>query len=335
MAQVPNRNDQLRRQVNAARNIFNVNHVLRKSSGNAVLANVPANPSPQPAYTATVRATYANAVLAEDFGDRCATFIQSLCGYAPGNVVSAACICSDDKNAPIFPNNTFGQYPESLQQFSGPFFAGGIGGYPFTGIVGTFAWSSHITDTGALFYYIQPHIGITAAGQVGFMIRQGQATNSATCGALNVAQQYVATGGAEPTFPGAFPFGEYDYQQYVLTENLYNANNGVVRTSLVNNYNTYQDSAANPNALGYGVRMKIATDATRDAAAAAFKANILPAAYNALFGANKSRDVFVSVGTFINVDDGYKAYIDSTSFERYNPDTEDYTNYTTAFNNGL
>jgi hypothetical protein len=335
MAQIPNRNDQLRSQINAARSIFSVNNVLRKNNGNAVLAQAATTPPIQPNYTTTVRLTYANAVLAEDFGDRCATFITSLCAYAPANVVSAACICSDDKNAPIFPGNAFGQYPESLQQFSGPFFAGGIGGYPFTGIVGTFAWSSHITDTGALFYYIQPHIGITAAGQVGFMIRQGQATNSATCGALNVAQQYVATGGAEPTFPGAFPFGEFDYQQYVLTENLYSANSGTVRTSLINNYNTYQDSAANPNALGYGARMKIATDATRDAAATAFKSNILPAAYNALFGADKSRDVFVSVGTFINVDDGYKAYIDSTSFERYNPDTEDYTNYTAAFNSGL
>jgi hypothetical protein len=282
-----------------------------------------------------VQLTYPDAVLAETFGNRCSTFITSLCGYAPSNVVTAACICSDDKNAAIFPGNTFGQYPESLQQFSGPFFAGGIGGFPFTGIVGTFAYASHITDTGALFYYIQPHIGITADGQVGFMMRQGQTARSATCGALNVAQQYVATGGAEPTFPDVFPFGEWDFQQYTLTLNLYNRNGGSVRTDLINNYNTYEDDASDPNPLGYGARMKITTDATRDAAADAFKGMILPAAYSALFGGDNSRDVFVSVGTFINVDDGYKAYIDSTSFAKYNPATQTFIDYTSQFNAGL
>jgi len=332
----PNYNDLKRQQRNAINHRLSLGYVLNNGTPvsndiKQVAASTPV-PEPQPEYTATVQLTYPNAVLAERFGNRCATFIQTLCGYAPSNVVTAACICSDDKNASIFPGNTFGQYPESLQQFSGPFFAGGIGGYPFTGIVGTFAWSSHITDTGALFYYIQPHIGITADGQVGFMMRQGQASRSATCGALNVAQQYIAEGGAEPQFPSTFPFGEYDFQQYTLTANLYNSGQ---RNDLIDNYNEYEDNASNPNPLGYGVRMLMATNATRDAAASAFKSDILPAAYSALFGGDNSRDVFVSVGTFINVDDGYKAYIDTTSFEKYNPATQTYTNYTSQFNSGL
>lgn len=327
MAQIPNYKDIARVQRTATDRFNFQNLVSKQTVGSNPTVALPI----QPEYTATVRQTYPDAVLAETFGNRCSTFITSLCGYAPGNVVTAACICSDDKNAAIFPGNTFGQYPESLQQFSGPFFAGGIGGFPFTGIVGTFAWSSHITDTGALFYYIQPHIGIMADGQLGFMMRQGQTARSATCGALNVAQQYVATGGAEPTFPGAFPFGEFDFQQYTLTKNLYDA----IRPYLINNYNEYEDDASDPNPLGYGVRMKWATDATRDAAAAAFKSNILPAAYSALFGGDNSRDVFVSVGTFINVDDGFKAYIDTTSFEKYNPANQSYTNYTSQFNAGL
>jgi len=334
MPNVPNINN-LQRAQRQAGDRLSINNFVRQYTPQTTI-RTPTTPEPiQPEYTATVQSTYPNAVLAERFGNRCATFIQTLCGYAPSNVVTAACICSDDKNASIFPSNTFGQYPESLQQFSGPFFAGGIGGYPFTGIVGTFAWSSHITDTGALFYYIQPHIGITADGQVGFMMRQGQASRSATCGALNVAQQYIAEGGAEPTFPGAFPFGEYDFQQYTLTHNLYTRNGGSIRTALINNYNTYEDDASAPNPLGYGVRMKIATDAIRDAAAEAFKDDILPAAYSALFGGDNSRDVFVSAGTFINVDDGYKAYIDTTSFERYNPASQTYTNYTSQFSAGL
>jgi hypothetical protein len=334
MPNVPNTTD-LQRAQRLASDRLSISNFTKQSSPQAAIRTTTAAQPIQPAYTTTVQLTYPNAVLAERFGNRCATFIQTLCAYAPSNVVTAACICSDDKNASIFPGNDFGQYPVSLQQFSGPFFAGGIGGYPFTGIVGTFAWSSHITDTGALFYYIQPHIGITADGQVGFMMRQGQASRSATCGALNVAQQYVATGGAEPTFPGAFPFGEFDFQQYTLTKNLYDAAGGDVRAALISNYDEYEDDASDPNPLGYGVRMKMATDATRDAAAAAFKSNILPAAYSALFGGDNSRDVFVSVGTFINVDDGFKAYIDTTSFERYNPASQTYTNYTSQFNAGL
>lgn len=334
MPNIPNTTD-LQRAQRQASDRLSISNFTKQSSPQAAIRTTTAAQPIQPAYTTTVQLTYPNAVLAERFGSRCATFIQTLCAYAPSNVVTAACICSDDKNASIFPGNDFGQYPVSLQQFSGPFFAGGIGGYPFTGIVGTFAWSSHITDTGALFYYIQPHIGITADGQVGFMMRQGQASRSATCGALNVAQQYVATGGAEPEFPSTFPFGEYDFQQYTLTLNLYLADSGQLRNDLIDNYNEFEDDASNPNPLGYGARMKMATDATRDAAAAAFKSDILPAAYSALFGGDNSRDVFVSVGTFINVDDGYKAYIDTTSFERYNPASQTYTNYTSQFNAGL
>jgi hypothetical protein len=325
----------LDRQQRAATDAFSYKNLVQRTGQAGSVATAEQGPI-QPEYTATVRQTYPNAVLAESFGSRCTSFIQTLCGYAPNDVVSAACICSDDKNAPIFPGNTFGQYPKSLQRFSGPFFAGGIGGYPFTGIVGTFAWSSHITDTGALFYYIQPHIGITADGQVGFMMRQGQTSRSATCGAANAAQQRVATQpNTPPTFGTGEEFSENDFQQYTLVNTLYTYNGGDVRELLSNNYIEYEDSASDPNPLGYGVRMKLATDTIRDAAAEVFKDTILPAAYDAFFDGDNSRDVFVSVGTFINVDDGYKGYVDVTSFEKYNPVDQSYINYTSQFNAGL
>ena len=280
-------------------------------------------PSPnQTAYTTTVRQTYPNAMLAETVGDRFATFIQSVCGYAPGDVVTAACICSDDKNAPIFPNNTFGQYPTSLQQFSGPFFAGGIGGYPFPGIVGLFAWMSHVTTPGALFIYVHPHIGITQSGQVGFMKRRGQQGNlSQTCGAVNAAQgRIVGTLSATPpTFPSA-EFTINDFQQFTLVNALFS--NKTTRNAL---------TAAAPVQGGtYGQRMKIATDAILVAALSAVE-TILPISYGAFFQGENTVDVFVHAGTFINVDDGYNAYIDTIAFKKYNPVTQTFTTLTSAF----
>ena len=276
----------------------------------------------QTAYTTTVRQTYPSAVLAETVGDRCATVIQSLYGYAPGDVVTAACICSDDKNAPIFPNNTFGQYPTSLQQFAGPFFAGGIGGYPFPGIVGLFAWMSHVTTPGALFIYVHPHIGITQSGQVGFMKRRGQQGNlSQTCGAVNAAQARIVgtLSATPPTFPSA-EFTINDFQQFTLVNALYS--NKTTRDAL---------TAAAPVQGGtYGQRMKIATDAILVAALSAVETN-LPISYGAFFQGENTVDVFVHAGTFINVDDGYSAYIDTIAFKKYNPVTQTFTTLTSAF----
>ena len=282
----------------------------------------PAITADQSAYTNTVRLTYPNAVLAETFGSRCATFIQTLCGYTPDDVISAACICSDDKNAPIFPNNTFGQYPVSLQQFSGPFFAGGIGGYPFPGIVGLFAWMSHVTETGALFIYVHPHIGITKSGQVGFMKRRGQGGNlSQTCGAVNAAQARIVgpLSATAPTFPSA-EFTINDFQQYTLVNTLFS--NTTTRNAL---------TAASPTQGGtYAQRMKIATDAILVAALSAVE-TILPISYNAFFQGENSKDVFVHAGTFINVDDGFSAYVDTIAFKKYNPVTQTFTTLTSAF----
>lgn len=326
------------RATRAGTDTFSYKNIIQKvgQTGGST-ATAPQGPI-QPGYTSTVRTTYPNAVLAEAFGSRCTSFIQTLCGYAPNDVVTAASICSDDKNAPVFPGNTFGQYPVSLQAFLGPFFAGGIGGYPFPGIVGTFAWASHVTDTGALFIYSQPHIGITATGEVGFMVRQGQSSNSATCGAVNAAQNRII--GPLSATPPAFPSAEFtvnDFQQYTLTNILYT--DTTTRNALTANRAANND-VSNPTNAGFGARMKIATDAIRDAANTVLETTIIPAAYAALSGAlgaaaNFNSDLFLSSGTFINVDDGYKAYVDVTSFKKYNPDTQTFTNYTSQFSAGL
>ena len=63
-------------------------------------------PITQTTYTSIVTAAsaYPNAILVEDFGNYCKTFIQSLCGYSANNVLLADSICSDDVNAPAYYN---------------------------------------------------------------------------------------------------------------------------------------------------------------------------------------------------------------------------------------
>jgi len=340
MANPPNFNDLARQQRQAANTRLSFGFVVNNSSpasqSNAVptAPGAPAGPI-QPAYTDTIRLTYPKAVLAEDFGNRCVSFIQSLCGYAPGSVLTAASICSDDKNAPIFPGNDFGQYPTSLQQFLGPFFAGGIGGFPFPGIVGLFAYMSHYTNAnnGALFIYVQPHIGITADGQVGFMRRRDQEASlalSQTCGAVNAAQARIVSttlSAVAPSYPSA-EFTVNDFQQFKLVDTLWAQR--TTRAALT--------AAADQRGGTYAQRMVIATNGILSAANATLE-TILPTAYNALSAAlgasyNFSPDVFVSAGTFINVDDGYKAYVDVQSFKLYKA-SGNYTTYTSQFTAGL
>lgn len=339
MATPPNFQDLARQQRTAAFNRLSFNNVVNSGNptSNDVAIVAPSNEAApiQPGYTTTIRSTYPKAVLAEDFGNRCATFIQSLCGYAPSSVLAAASICSDDKNAPIFANNDFGQYPVSLQQFLGPFFAGGIGGFPFPGIVGLFAYMSHYTNAnnGALFIYVQPHIGITADGQVGFMRRRDQEASlalSQTCGAVNAAQARVVgpLSAVAPTFGAGQEFSQNDFQQYTLVNTLWS--NTSVRAALT--------GASNAQGGTYAQRMVLATNAILSAANSTIE-QILPAAYTALSGAlgasyNFKPDVFVSAGTFINVDDGYKAYVDVQSFKLYSANGS-YTTYTSQFTAGL
>jgi hypothetical protein len=155
------------------------------------------------------------------------------------------------------------------------------------------------------------------------MKRRGQGGNlSQTCGAVNAAQARIVgtLSAVAPTFGVGQEFSENDFQQYTLVNTLWS--NRTVRSAL---------TAASP-ALGgtYGQRMKIATDAIRNAAGSVVE-TILPISYNAFFRGENTVDVFVHVGTFINVDDGYSAYVDTTSFKKYNPVTQTFTTLTNAF----
>ena len=290
--------------------------------------------SQQLAYGNVVRRTYPNAATAENFGLRVQSYIQSVSAvHTASNVLFAASICSDDVNGPVFNNiNNLGQMPQSLQSFLGPFMAGGLDGYPHTGTTGLFAYASHVTQNtnGALFIYVAPHIGITRDGQVGYMRRRGQGYGdlSATCGAAAAAASWVSTSNVAPTFPNPDDLllsNPSDYQFFTLVDAIWSnvtARNAIKATS------------------DFGQQMILATEAIRNAAYNIITASVggtstFSLAYDSCFTGAFKPDVYLSSGTFINVDDGYKAYVDVNNFMKYNNSTGNFTDYTTQFKAGL
>ena len=292
-------------------------------------------PLTQAQYTTVVTkaSAYPNAILVEDFGNYCKTFIQSLCGYTADNVLRADSICSDDVNAPAYYNNNIGQMPASFNDFQGPFFAGGIGGYPHTGSIAMFAWASHVqyVSNGALMLFSAPHIGITSSGRLGYMVRRGQSADSNTCGAVGVAvvrNLDTALSGVPPLSTDVFPFAQggtathtgsgNNYQQYILNKIVWD--DVTTRRSL-----TASD-------ISFEVKMKLATESIRQATYTQAKAN-LSAAFVTINPSlsNLVKDVFCVNGTFINVDDGYQAYMQVNSFELYKTKDNAFVTYTTPF----
>ena len=249
-------------------------------------------------YDNTVKITYPSCVNSQRFGDYAKAFIQAQ-GYTPDNVVLSESICSDDIDGPVYADiQNIGQTPASQNDFLGPFMSGGLSGYPHTGILGIQAWGSHITNTtnGALFFINMPHIGISQVGNVGRVWRRGktqaQSLTDNTCGAVATAIGWVAANALAPVVAN-FP---NDYQNYTLCAILF-----PFKAAL----------AAIPT---YGAQMVYATEKIR------LSADTFLTGASGIIAANVGAgiDVFYCSGTFINTDDGYNAYINVTSFKKYN-----------------
>jgi hypothetical protein len=265
-------------------------------------------------YDNTVKITYPSCVNSQRFADYAKAFIQAK-GYTPDNVVLSESICSDDIDGPIYSDiRNIGQTPASQNDFLGPFMSGGLSGYPHTGILGIQAWGSHITNTtnGALFFINMPHIGISQAGNVGRVWRRGktqaQSLTDNTCGAVATAIGWVAANALAPVVAN-FP---NDYQNYTLCAILF-----PFKAAL----------AAIPT---YGAQMVYATEKIRLAS------DTFLTGTSGIIGANVGTgiDVFYCSGTFINTDDGYNAYINVTSFKKYNS-VGGWVDLTTSFLAGL
>ena len=263
-------------------------------------------PPIQPEYTATVKLTYPDAVLVEDWGSYTANFIADQ-GYNANNVLYALGICSDDADAFTVDGN-LGQYPTSMNSFLGPFMAGGLAGYPFVGSVGFGAFASHITDTGALFISCTPHIGITVDGEVGYQNRKGQTSISSNCGAVHGAVGLVTSDPNPPDIENA-PYNNENYELWRLADIIY-------PQSASFNGTTSQNVAA-------------ATSIIRNAG--------FDYIYNnsgSFASALQDRPLFAIGGTFINTDYGYQAYIEVNQFWKYT-NISGWEDLTTTYLTGL
>merc|ERR1711971_976371 len=75
---------------------------------------------------------------------------------------------------------------------------GGIGGAPYVGKTGFFAFSHHVPENGNVLIFFGPHVGVTANGEVGMCLRHGQSKESSACGACQAAYQQSLAGNAAP-----------------------------------------------------------------------------------------------------------------------------------------
>merc|ERR1712217_837559 len=98
-------------------------------------------------------------------------------------------ICSDEINT------VNGTMVDLMKQYWGTNFPlGGIGGAPYVGKTGFFAFSHHVPDNGNVLVVYGPHVGITASGEVGKCLRVGQSKESTACGACVAAYQQSLAG---------------------------------------------------------------------------------------------------------------------------------------------
>ena len=279
-------------------------------------------PAPLPAqsnYTSTVQQYYPSASGAQNVMSYLKNYIQINFGATADNLMFAQSICSDDINASSFINvPNIGQSAPVQNNFLGPFFAGGIGGYPHTGTTAMIAWCSHVTDTGALLLVEMPHIGVTQEGDLGFVHRRGHATEtgmSSTCGAIAVANSWVVSSSLAPT-TASFP---NNFQQYTLTDILY----------------PYKATLTG----SFGEQMQFSTEIIR-VSSSQWIINNLP---NLVIPTGQTpypvpANVYYFCGTFINVDDGYQAYINPNTFQVFDISlgtSGSWVNYTTQFLSGL
>ncbi len=126
-----------------------------------------------------IRKWYPNAITTIDSVNKLIDFVEETLELETGQIMLADSICSDDVNSI--------QYPARAHELLGPFKMGGLDGFPFTGLTGMGAFASHVPDSGAVFIYYGPHIGITRTGVIGEIHRVGQSKNSGCCGAAKGA----------------------------------------------------------------------------------------------------------------------------------------------------
>jgi hypothetical protein len=157
------------------------------------------------AYLEVIRKHYPQALDTNEAVDRLLDLFERHLGLSPRQIMSADSICSDDLNAI--------EYPHRAYEMLGPFKMGGLNGFPFTGLTGMNAFAHHVPADGAVFVFYAPHIGITQKGKPGEILRPGQTTPSACCGAAKAALGRLLQ---DEIKPGEIT--ELDYQQNTIEQ---------------------------------------------------------------------------------------------------------------------
>lgn len=99
-------------------------------------------------------------------------------GFTAENTLFADSVCSDEVNY------EGKEMIELMKKRWGEGFSlGGLAGVPFAGKAGLAAYAHHVPDSGKLFIVFAPHVGVSKAGEVGPLERQGQGHVSNACGA--------------------------------------------------------------------------------------------------------------------------------------------------------
>jgi hypothetical protein len=162
-------------------------------------------------YLNIIRNYYPNANYSEVLGKELIEYLAEQ-GFDPGQIMLANSICSDDINAM--------QFPHSVKGLLGPFFLGGLNGFPFTGLTGVQAFAHHMPDDGGLLIFYAPHIGISIhdhpKGKPGWVRRNGQHHDSTCCGAAMAAIEKIK--GDITLYPG---ITELDYQEDTIVRLFY------------------------------------------------------------------------------------------------------------------
>ncbi len=81
-------------------------------------------------------------------------------------------------------------------------------------ITGFVAYSHHVPDDGNILVLFAPHVGVTAAGELGKVLRPGQGRESTSCGACIGAYNALA---ANPDF---CPHPQYDSQMHEVVNRI-------------------------------------------------------------------------------------------------------------------
>jgi hypothetical protein len=148
---------------------------------------------------------YKNLLNTYDSSKQMMEIMESHLGFKPNQILHANSICSDDINEIEFPKHVY--------KMLGPFRMGGLDGFPFAGLTGIKAYSSHVPEEGALFIYFGPHIGHSDGSELGMVKRTGQNFYSSCCGAATLALAKLQKGQIKEG-----EITELDYQQNVLEQ---------------------------------------------------------------------------------------------------------------------